>query len=165
MTSGKHPITPLRRATLADVPSIVGLERSVPNLVHWSEQSYKNAFEPGAPERIFLVIEQNRELQAFLVARISGGECELENLVVAAECRRSGLASHLLQALFTAALERHIDRILLEVRESNQAARALYAKFGFAENGRRKAYYSQPKEDAILLALALNCTSPGAPNR
>lgn len=141
------------------------LERSVSNLVHWSEQSYKNIFQPGAPERIFLVIEDNGELQAFLVARLSGAECELENLVVANQHRRRGLASQLLQALIATARERNLEHILLEVRESNQAARALYAKFGFLENGRRKAYYSQPPEDAIILTLTLNCTSVDAPNR
>ena len=144
---------------------MVALERGVPNLVHWSEQSYKNVFQPGAPERIFLVIEDNGELHAFLVARFSAAECELENLVVAAEYRRRGLASDLLQALIETARERNLERILLEVRESNQAARALYAKLGFQENGRRKAYYGQPAEDAILLALLISCTSAGAPNR
>jgi ribosomal-protein-alanine acetyltransferase len=165
MRTDKDPTTPLRRATLADVPSIVELERSVPNLVHWSEQSYKNIFQPGAPERIFLVIEDNDELQAFLVARLSGAECELENLVVADQHRRRGLASQLLHALIKTARERNLERVLLELRESNQAARALYGKFGFVGNGRRRVYYSDPPEDAILLALALNCTSAGAPNR
>jgi [ribosomal protein S18]-alanine N-acetyltransferase len=161
----RNPTTPLRRATLADVPSIIVLERSVSNLVHWSEQSYRKVFHPGAPERIFLVIEDNGELQAFLVARFSAAECELENLVVADGYRRRGLASQLLQALIEIARERNLQRVLLEVRESNQAARALYAKRGFQENGRRKGYYSQPAEDAILLALSPNCTSADAPNR
>jgi [ribosomal protein S18]-alanine N-acetyltransferase len=137
----------------------------VSNLVHWSEQSYKKVFHPGTPERIFLVIEDNGELQAFLVARFSAAECELENLVVADGYRRRGLASQLLQALIEIARERNLQRVLLEVRESNQAARALYAKRGFQENGRRKGYYSQPAEDAILLALSPNCTSADAPNR
>lgn len=157
--------TPVRRATPADIPSIVALERSVPSLVHWSEQTYRAVFEPGAPNRRLWVIEDNSELQAFLIARFSAAECELENLVVAESQRRRGLASELLLQLITSARERNIERILLEVRESNHAARALYAKLHFRENGRRKAYYSEPAEDAILLMLPLNCTSIGAPNR
>jgi len=137
----------------------------VPNLVHWSEQSYKSVFDPVAPERILWVIEDNGELQAFLVARFSAADCELENLVVAAAYRRRGLASELLQALVASARERKLDRILLEVRESNQAARALYVKLGFQENGRRRGYYPQPQEDAILLTLPLNCTASSAPER
>lgn len=133
--------------------------------MHWSEQLYESVFEPRVPERHLWIIADNGELQAFLVARYGADECELENLGVAADCRRRGFASQLVQTLIAAARERDLERILLEVRESNQAARALYGKLGFRENGRRKAYYSQPPEDAILLALSVKCTSPGAPNR
>jgi ribosomal-protein-alanine N-acetyltransferase len=136
----------------------------VPNLVHWSEQTYRTAIQPGAPERYLWIIEDG-QLQAFLVARLSAAECELENLVVAAQYRRRGLASQLMQVLIAAAREHSLERILLEVRESNQAARALYEKLGFQVKGRRKAYYSQPPEDAIVLVLTLNCTSCGAANR
>lgn len=122
-------------------------------------------FKPGAAERILWVIEDDSKLQAFLVARFSAEECELENLVVAETQRRRGLASELLLALIASAREHNLERILLEVRESNEGARALYEKFGFRENGKRNAYYRQPPEDAILLALTLNCTSTGAPNR
>lgn len=122
-------------------------------------------FRPGIPERQLWVIEEDGQLQAFLVARFSAAECELENLVVANQYRRRGLASQFLRTLVACGRQRNLERILLEVRESNQAARALYAKFGFKENGRRKAYYRQPPEDAILLVLILNCTSSGAPNR
>lgn len=133
--------------------------------MRWSEQTYSAAFQAGAPERQIWVIEDGGQLQAFLVARFGAAECELENVVVANEHRHRGLASQLLRTLVASARERNLGRILLEVRESNQAARALYEKIGFRENGRRKAYYTYPPEDAILLALTLNCTSSGAPNR
>jgi ribosomal-protein-alanine N-acetyltransferase len=133
--------------------------------VHWSEETYQKVFEPGAPERHLWVIEDGGELQAFLIARFDATECELENLVVANQHRRHGLASQLLEALVAIARERNLERVLLEVRESNQVARALYKKAGFQENARRRAYYSQPPEDAILLSLSLNCTSAHAPNR
>jgi ribosomal-protein-alanine N-acetyltransferase len=157
--------TPLRLALPADLPSIIALEREVPGLVHWSEQIYAAVFNLSAPDRNLWVITQDGNLQAFLVARFGATECELENLVVAESQRRRGLASELLRTLIASARERNLDRILLEVRESNQVARALYAKLGFQESGRRKGYYSQPPEDAIVLALTLNCTSAGAPNR
>jgi ribosomal-protein-alanine N-acetyltransferase len=130
--------------------------------VHWSEETYQKVFEPGAPERRLWVIEDRAQLQAFLIARFSEVECELENLVVAKQHRRRGLGSQLLQALIAIARQRNLERVLLEVRESNQAARSLYEKAGFEENGRRGAYYTQPQEDAILFSLTLNCTSAGA---
>jgi ribosomal-protein-alanine acetyltransferase len=133
--------------------------------VHWPEQTYQTAFQPGAPERCLWVIEDGGRLQAFLIARFSAAECELENLVVASQHRRRGLASQLLQALVAIARQRNLERVLLEVRESNHAARACYERAGFKENSRRKAYYTQPLEDAILFSLTLNCTSAGAQNR
>src|SRR6185437_4300009 len=161
----KERTTHLRRATAADIPSVIALERDVPDLVHWSEQIYQAAFQPGAAERHLWVIEDGGQLRAFLMARFSGAECELENLVVANQHRRRGLASQLLQALIAIARERNLERVLLEVRESKQAARALYEQVGFQENGRRNAYYSDPAEDGILFALTLNCTSADALNR
>lgn len=154
-----------RLATAADIPSIIALERSVPQLVHWSEQTYRNVFESANPERRLWVIEPDGKLQAFLVARFSAADCELENLVVAESERRRGRASELLSTLIEVARERNLERILLEVRESNRAARALYERLGFQPNARRKAYYSQPREDAILFALLLDCTSSSALNR
>ena len=133
--------------------------------MHWSQETYEKVFEPRAPQRRLWVIEDRGQLQAFLIARFSEVECELENLVVANQHRHRGLAFQLLQALVATARERNLERVLLEVRESNQAARSLYEKVGFQENGRRRAYYTQPQEDAILFSLALNCTSADAPNR
>lgn len=133
--------------------------------MHWSEQTYQAVFKPGAAERILWVIEELGQLQGFLVARFAHSECELENLVVAAASRRRGWGSILLRALIAEANSRQLERILLEVRPSNPPARALYERFGFRVEGKRKNYYSQPPEDAIVLALALNCPSSGAPKR
>jgi ribosomal-protein-alanine N-acetyltransferase len=122
-------------------------------------------FEPGTADRDLWVIDEKADVQAFLVARFSAGECEVENLVVAAQYRRRGFGSQLLQTLIAAARERNVERILLEVRESNEAARALYERFGFGSSGKRKAYYTHPTEDAILLMLQLDCTSSSASKR
>ena len=133
--------------------------------MHWSEHIYQKIFESETPERLLWVVDQRAQLHGFLVARFDAEECELENLVVAAPYRRSGVAWQLMQALLAAGRERQLKRILLDVRESNYAARALYERVGFQVNGRRRGYYSQPPEDALLLALALDCTSPCAPKR
>jgi ribosomal protein S18 acetylase RimI-like enzyme len=66
--------------------------------------------------------------------------------------RKMGLAMRLLEATVSA----HTGRWHLEVRESNEAARALYAKFRFQETGRRKNYYSNPGEDALLMMRIAN---------
>ncbi len=133
--------------------------------MHWSEHIYQKIFQSETPERKLWVVYESGELKGFLVARFDTGECELENLVVAAPQRRRGVASQLMHALVAIGRERQLKRVLLEVRESNYAGRALYQRFGFRANGRRRGYYSQPPEDALLLVLALNCTAPCAPKR
>lgn len=130
------------------------MERQTPELAHWSEQAYKDVFEPGAPERLLLLSESDGQLQGFLVARFTPGDCELENIVVAPENRRHGIARQLLESLIVKARERGVQKILLDVRESNTVARSLYRKLGFQETGRRKNYYANPTEDAILHSLA-----------
>ncbi len=117
-------------------------------------------FQPGAPDRVLLVAEENGRLQAFLIARFSDTECELEDLVVSTTCRRRGLGKQLLKSLIATARQRNIERVLLEVRQSNMSARSLYEKLGFQVSGRRKSYYRDPQEDALIFAL--NCTASSA---
>lgn len=146
--------TTVRRAISEDIPAILELEQQTPELAHWSEQTYRAVFEPGAPERLVLVSESEGQLHGFLVARSTSGECELENIVVAPENRRQGIAGQLLKSLMAKAGEQGVQKILLEVRESNAGARLFYRKVGFEETGRRKNYYNEPIEDAILYTLA-----------
>ena len=83
-------------------------------------------------------------------------------MVVAATHRRRGFGTNLLTSLIASAGQRNVGRIFLEVRDSNMAARLLYEKLGFQLNGRRKAYYRDPQEDALIFVL--NCTGSSADN-
>ena len=89
------------------------------------------------------------------MARHLAPEWELENIVVAPAARRTGLGKRLLNALLSQARETNSAAVFLEVRESNTAARSLYEKTGFQLTGRRKAYYTNPQEDAVLYRLTL----------
>jgi ribosomal-protein-alanine N-acetyltransferase len=89
-------------------------------------------------------------VQGFVVARHVAPEWELENIVVAPAVRRRGLGQRLLDALLAAARETNSSSVFLEVRESNAAARCFYEKAGFVQTGRRKSYYTDPAEDAVL---------------
>ena len=82
-------------------------------------------------------------------------EGSLDNIAVAPEHRRRGVAEALLSALEAMGRARALSFITLEVRASNQAAVALYEKHGFARVGRRTNYYEKPREDAILMTLVL----------
>ncbi|MFD1215191.1 MULTISPECIES: ribosomal protein S18-alanine N-acetyltransferase [Microbulbifer] len=82
-------------------------------------------------------------------------EVEVLDVAVSNHWRRQGLAEYLLQRVFTE-LADDIHRVLLEVRVSNRAARNLYRKLGFMEEGRRKNYYPNPdgsREDALIMSL------------
>lgn len=75
----------------------------------------------------------------------------ITNIAVRLEYRRQGVASQLLDVFTRFAQGNHMAFLTLEVRDTNAAARALYAKHGYEEVGRRKNYYDHPKEDAIIM--------------
>lgn len=76
----------------------------------------------------------------------------IDNIAVRADYRGQGIADDLLD-VFVRFGQAHLAFLTLEVRPSNEAAIQLYYKHGFAQVGRRKDYYKQPKEDAIIMTL------------
>ncbi len=82
-------------------------------------------------------------------------EGEITNVATHPDCRRRGYAREALLSLIDEARNRNICRVTLEVRESNTAARALYESLGFTLCGRRKNFYSQPREDGLILEKVL----------
>jgi len=139
----------IRSAWLHDVPVILALEQQAPSAAHWTNEQYKKLVDEG----VVLVAEEAGKLCGFVCARAVGGEWEIENVVVGDEFLRRGIASEMVRELIQSAQNEPASAILLEVRESNLPARRLYEKHGFREVGRRRAYYSDPVEDAILYAL------------
>lgn len=157
----------IRAANVSDLPAVLRLERACPAAAHWTESHYRDALVAagGGPERLFLVASpapdpstatpEEPALSGFLVARYLAPEWELENIVVAEDARRRGIGRQLLSALMARAREANSQFVFLEVRESNLPARALYEKAGFREAGRRKGYYTNPPENAILYRSSL----------
>jgi len=155
----------IRAAASADIPRMLHLERRCSSAAHWAEQQYQQLFqaEDGRPRRLVLVAgawlppqssepgaEPDSRVLGFLIARHIVPEWELENVVVAPTARRKGLGRQLVNLLLDRARETNSDSVFLEVRESNVAARTLYENVGFELSGRRKAYYTDPMEDALL---------------
>jgi [ribosomal protein S18]-alanine N-acetyltransferase len=156
---------PFRSATPADVPSMIRIERQCATAAHWTEGQYRQAVQGEGVGRLVLVAESSTALASrssaggdvvgFLVARQIAAEWELENVIIAPTARRQGLGRQLLDALFSAAREANGVAVFLEVRESNTAARSLYETAGFEQTGRRKGYYTDPVEDAVLYRFNL----------
>jgi ribosomal-protein-alanine N-acetyltransferase len=141
----------IRPARLEDVPAIRAVELLEPNASHWTADQYKRLIETG----IVLVADQSGTISGFIAAQVLSGELEIQNVVVGREFLRQGIASELLREIIERAHMANISTIILEVRESNHAARSLYFKSDFREVGRRRAYYRNPQEDAILYAKRL----------
>jgi ribosomal-protein-alanine N-acetyltransferase len=94
----------------------------------------------------------------FILGQIAADEAEILSIGVAPEWQRNGLAGKLVTGLERAVKRAGAQRVFLEVAEDNSAARALYRRCGFAETGRRKAYYARQdgqRTDAILMSKAL----------
>ena len=101
------------------------------------------------------VTSSEKKLRGFIAARIVGDELHVNNVAVREAYRRSGIGRRLLKEVLTEGERMGARQAFLEVRESNEAAQALYARLGFRAIGRRRDYYSQPKEDALIMSLLL----------
>ena len=140
---------PTRLARISDVQQILALEQHTSTAAHWTADQYNKLVENGL---VFLA-KRAGYLCGFIAAQILVDEWEIQNLVVAAQVRRQGIAAELVRQVVNCAREQKASRILLDVRESNLAARALYEKMGFALEGVRPGYYENPDESAILYSL------------
>ena len=145
----------LRRAEEGDVDAIVAIERR-----SFSDPWPRGAFlslvrrddahvvvavpdppaDPGAPPVL-----------GYAIAWFIVGEGEVGNVAVHPDARGRGAGARLLDAALAEAERRGAATMFLEVRESNEAARRLYASRGFTEVGRRRRYYRRPDEDALVM--------------
>lgn len=138
----------IKKMTAGEVSQVAELEKrcfSQP----WSEKSV--AGELDNPLALWLVAMEGDCLAGYVGSQTVMDETDMMNLAVAPEFRRQGVGKALLNALIASLKELGSQCLILEVRDSNEAARALYAKLGFVEIGRRRGYYRNPREDALIL--------------
>lgn len=148
----------IRVARPADISAIVRIDEESETAAHWNPRAYEALFSPQAsPRRTLIATDDSRgqQILGFIVAHSLAAEWELENLVVAAARRREGVGSKLLAELLRDLEAAGAHSVLLEVRETNLAARRLYEKHGFKQQGRRAGYYRNPAEDALVLRRLL----------
>ncbi len=155
----------VRSMTVQDIDDLVMLAARFVEAPHWSRRDYEKILIPDLPpsappgaltRRAFITLSDSR-LAGFAVASWLPQEtaAEVEGLVVDEKYRRQGMGSALLGACMEWAADAGASSIRLEVRASNTAALALYQRHGFSAVGRRRAYYSAPVEDAVLLQAPL----------
>ena len=137
-----------RPATPADLDAVAAIERasfSDP----WSRKAFAGLLDN--PAVLFTTAHTSGELVGYVVAWFAADESEIANIAVAPAARGQKIGALLLDAALAEAARRGAATTYLEVRESNVAARALYASRGFTELGRRRRYYRHPTEDALVL--------------
>jgi ribosomal-protein-alanine N-acetyltransferase len=142
----------VRPAVAADLPAVAAIEQAAFS-DPWTPASFRSLL--GNPAVAFSVAERDSAVAGYSVAWFAADEAELGNIAVAATSRGLGVGACLLDAVLVEAAHRGAATVYLEVRESNTRARGLYASRHFAEVGRRRRYYRNPVEDALVLARPL----------
>jgi ribosomal-protein-alanine N-acetyltransferase len=160
-----------RAALLQDLSPILALERSTPELPHWTDAEYGRYLDPAAEDRLLCVAGEagGGSIAGFAAARLTpastdlpkvGRIAELESLAVLPAARRSGLGSLLCSSILDWARARNAEALELEVRSKSTGAIALYESLGLNIVGRRSQYYAKPNDDALLMTLALPRAEP-----
>lgn len=150
----------VRVAGLADLGEIVALERAIPEAPHWAEAEYAAIFNSiSAVSRCLFVAEAEERLLGFSVGKVVSlgekGFADLESVAVSVVDRRGGVGRALCAAVIDWGVGQKATVLELEVRAGNSGALALYAELGFIAVGRRRGYYKDPAEDAVMMRLEL----------
>ena len=130
------------------VPQVAALEK-ICFVDPWSEMSI--ASELQSLWSYWLVALEEDRVVGYVGSQSSIDEADIMNVAVHPDFRRRGVAEARIIRLVSDLKERGIHALLLEVRVSNTPAITLYEKLGFSQVGRRKNYYHNPKEDALIL--------------
>jgi ribosomal-protein-alanine N-acetyltransferase len=142
----------IRKMTLQDVPAVAELDRRSFSLP-WPERAF--VFEVGSNSAARCWVAENDEGQivGMLVMWMIADEAHIATIASHPDFREQGIGARLLTEALQAAQAEGARKALLEVREGNRAAQAMYRKFGFKAAGRRPHYYKDNGEDAILMTL------------
>ncbi len=147
----------ISKASLEDLEAILEIEK-VSFSVPWSRKSFEAELQ-GNEFSIMLVARSKDSsggsgpLAGYICFWLVFDELRFLNLAVLPQLRRHGVASQLVTEAIGLGFSKGARRGLLEVRESNRAAQELYKKFGFSVYAKRKSYYTNPDEDAILMSV------------
>ena len=115
----------------------------------WSEKSIASELDNRLS--LWIVAVDGDTVAGYVGSQSVMGWADMMNIAVHPEYRRQGVAQELVERLVAALMANEVTCLTLEVRASNEPAKALYAKLGFQQVGRRPNYYRNPKEDALIL--------------
>ena len=141
----------IRNMTVEDVPAVVDLDQKSFSLP-WPERSFRFEITDNPVSRCW-VAELDGKVVGMIVVWLIVDEAHVATLATHPEFRRQGIGQRLLSHALRDLIQEGARRSFLEVRESNLAAQEMYRKFGYEETGRRRRYYRDNDEDAILMNL------------
>ena len=145
-----------RKMNEADIERVAELEKQIFTDA-WTSNSI---CETSRQNQAFIVVaEEDGEVAGYCIIYYVLDEGEIARIAVDERWRRRGVGRGLLDYTCTCCKEKSVERLLLDVRESNENARAFYKNYGFAEDGIRKNFYDMPKEHAILMSMTIDSHS------
>ncbi len=155
MSVQSHGLFQIRRLQPYDIEAVLRIERSAYRFP-WNERIFRDCLRVGY--RCFAVADPAGDIMGYSLLSIAVDEAHVLNLCVAEPHRRQGVAQLLLERLLREARAACARAVLLEVRPSNSAARALYDAYGFKHIATRRNYYPVDggREDAYLLSRRLD---------
>lgn len=143
----------IRKMTLEDIPAVVELDQ-ISFSLPWPERSFRFELTDNPASRCW-VAEADERIVGMAVVWLFVDEAHVATIATHPDYRRQGVAKKLLTYILQSALREGARSSFLEVRESNAPAQDMYRKFGYVEVGRRKRYYKDNDEDAILMNLEI----------
>ena len=141
----------IRKMTLEDVPVVVALDQ-ISFSLPWPERSFRFELTDNPASRCW-VAEMDGRIVGMIVGWMLVDEMHIATIATHPDYRRQGIGSKLLIHILLKSMDEGARSSFLEVRESNIAAQEMYLKFGYEKMGRRKRYYRDNDEDAILMYL------------
>jgi len=136
---------------LEDIPAVVELDK-ISFTLPWTERSFRFELTDNPASRCW-VYELDGRIIGMIIAWLLADEAHIATISTHPEFRRQGIARNLLIYALCYMFKEGAVSSFLEVRESNTAARDMYCGLGYEETGRRKKYYKDTGEDAILMTL------------
>ena len=151
----------IMRMSEHDLLEIVEIEEQS-GLSRWGWAAYYAELQSANRELMLVarptrsaIIKSTTPIAGYIVSRETAGELHINNVAVRPEFRRRGIGAALLDSVIQEARRRKANTAFLEVRSGNYAAQALYQKCGFRAIAQRANYYSEPREDAVVMSLVL----------
>lgn len=152
------PRETIRPMAAADLPAVMTIERAAFSSP-WTPATFSGLLDRDSTR--LWVAEVDDAVVAYAVVWIVADQAELGDLAVAEEWRGRGIGTRLLEAAVDAVRDAGVRELFLEVRLSNLGAQRLYARHRFEQVGRRRDYYTDPKEDALVLRRRIQQGDPG----